>query len=91
VTGGPEPDDVAGVLQRFGFAESVQALTIDEAVAYLHADRFDVVIVPLQDVAPMQLASLDREARRWGSTFVIGTAAKADSDLILRAMRSGVH
>ena len=91
VFGGPEPDDVAAVLQRFGFTESAQASTVDEAIGRLHGDRFDLVIVPLQDLAPLQLASLDREVRQWATTYVIGTAPRADSDLILRAMRSGIH
>jgi pilus assembly protein CpaE len=47
--------------------------------------------VPLQNVEPMELAALEREVRRSESSFIIGTAPQAESDLILRAMRSGVH
>jgi pilus assembly protein CpaE len=45
----------------------------------------------LQTVEPMELAALEREVRRNESSFIIGTAPRAESELILRAMRSGVH
>src|SRR5690606_14323465 len=57
----------------------------------LRAEHFDLLIVPLLDMDAVQLGSIDREARRGRAQFVIGTAPKPDPDLILRAMRSGIH
>jgi pilus assembly protein CpaE len=87
---GPE-DALAAVLQRFGFGEAVPVPDFAAAAARLREESFDLVMVPLQDIDPMELATLERETRRSETTFVIGTAARADSDLILRAMRSGIH
>jgi pilus assembly protein CpaE len=93
VAGAAGPDDVAaGVLQRFGFAPAVAAPDVGAATARLRDELFDLVVVPLQNVEPVELAALEREVRRGGdSSFIIGTAPKADPDLILRAMRAGVH
>lgn len=90
VSGSAGPQDIAnGVLHRFGFAPAESALNIAEATGRLRNENFDLVIIALQGVSTMELATLDRETRRRG-TFVIGTANQSDSDLILRAMRSGV-
>ena len=92
VAGAAGPQDVAnGVLLRFGFAPAVSVLSVAEATNQIRADRFDLVVIPLQAVDQPELAAFEREARRQTNTFVIGTAAQADPDLILRAMRSGVH
>jgi pilus assembly protein CpaE len=92
VAGAAGPDDVAAsVLQRFGFSASVAAPDFESATARLRDETFDLVVVPLQDVEPMELAALEREARRSESAFIIGTAPRADSDLIIWAMRSGVN
>lgn len=79
------------VLGRFGFAEVAFATSISDALARLRNEHFDLLIVPLQDVSPLQLSAIDREIRRLQTTYVIGTAPRPDSDLILRAMRSGIH
>ncbi len=92
VAGAAGPDDVvAGVLQRFGFAPSVSAPDFATATARLQHETFDLVVVPLQDVEPMELAALEREVRRAESSFLIGTAPRAESELIIWAMRSGVN
>jgi pilus assembly protein CpaE len=92
VTGAAGPQDIAnGVLQRFGFAPAVLALSLAEAVARLHGEHFDLLVVSLQGIASTDLTALEREVRRQRTTFVIGTATQADPDLILRAMRSGIH
>src|SRR5919199_533680 len=92
VTGAAGPQDIAnGVLQRFGFAPAEMALSLAEAVARLHSEHFDLLVLSLQGIASTDLASLERELRKQRTTFVIGTAAQADPELILRAMRSGIH
>jgi len=91
VSGAAGPQDVANaVLHRFGFAPAESVMDIGEATARLRAERFDLVFLPLQGLGTIELSTLDRETRRTG-TFVIGTAAQSDSELILRAMRSGVN
>jgi pilus assembly protein CpaE len=64
---------------------------VSEAAARLRDEHFDLLIVPLQDMDAVDLATLEREMRRASATFVIGTAPEANPDLILRAMRSGIH
>lgn len=86
------PDKTAGpVLARFGFSDVVQARDRADTIARMREGQFDVVMISLQDIAPGELVSLEREIRRSPNTSVIGTAPTADSDLILRAMRAGVH
>jgi pilus assembly protein CpaE len=92
VTGAAGPQDVANsVLQRFGFAPAVSALNLTEALVEMRSEQFDLLVVPLQGIAATDLASLERELRRQHTTYVIGTAAHSDPDLILRAMRAGIH
>jgi pilus assembly protein CpaE len=92
IDGAAGPSDVAGeVLTRFGFGASEDAPSIDAALRRLHAEHFDIVIVPLGGVESLQLAALEREIRSGRSSFVIGTAPQADPQLILRAMRAGIQ
>lgn len=92
VAGAAGPQDIANaVLQRFGFAPAQVALSVSEAVGQLRNRRFDLLVIPLQTVQPAELAALDREVRRHGGVFLIGTAAQEDPELILRGMRSGIH
>jgi pilus assembly protein CpaE len=92
VLGSVEPEQVAtDVLARFGFVQTHVAASIQDALDLLRDKHFDLLIVPLQNASVPLLASLDREIRRLQTTFVIGTAPRADPDLILRAMRSGIH
>jgi pilus assembly protein CpaE len=82
---------VASVLQRQGFAPFESVGNCAEAAQSLRAGHFDLVILPLQRISAAELAAVERETRRSGNTFVIGTAPHADPELIVRAMRSGVH
>jgi pilus assembly protein CpaE len=92
VAGSVSPEQVAeNVLTQFGFVQPFAAASIQDALDLLRSRRFDLLIVPLQDASVPALAALDREIRRLQTTFVIGTAPRADSELILRAMRSGIH
>lgn len=92
------PRDVAGgVLLRFGFEPATWVSSFAEAAVRLQAEHFDLLVVPLQGAGEggeggaMELGALEREVRKSQATFVIGTAPQADPDLILRAMRSGIH
>jgi pilus assembly protein CpaE len=81
----------AGVLKRFGFAPPSQAPTVEEALSLLRHDHFDLVVVPLHELAPVQLAELDQLVRRERFSFVIGTAPRSDPELIVRGLRAGIH
>jgi pilus assembly protein CpaE len=83
-------DSAAEVLQRFGFAKLDEAPSLNAATARLRNDHFDLVVVAIDRLSAVEMSLLEREIRR-ESSMLIGTAPKADPDLILRGMRSGVQ
>ena len=83
-------DQAAEVLQRFGFAKLDEAPSLNAATARLRNDHFDLVVVAIDKLSAVEMSLLEREIRR-ESSMLIGTAPKADPDLILRGMRSGVQ
>src|SRR5690606_32040502 len=87
----PIEDAVTGVLQRFDFLAPQTEPTVAAAANRLREEHFDLVLIPLDGTDAVDLAALERETRAAGSTAVIGTAAQSDANLILRALRSGVH
>ena len=92
VAGAAGPETEANtILQRFGFGRAAAVSDLATLLRALRDEHYDLVIVPLQTMGAVELASLEREVARGGSTMVIGTAPQADSQLILQAMRSGVH
>ena len=82
---------VEEVLQRFGFAPSVEVPSLDAALERLHEEPFDLLLVPLTRSSGVEIPTLEREIRQRERTFVIATAPKPDPELILQAMRAGVH
>ena len=93
VAGGAEPEEVVGaVLSRFGYgpAETVQSLG-DVESRLRGGEHFDLIVVPIHADNPVDMHLLEREIRRSGATHVIGTSRQHDSELILRALRAGVH
>jgi pilus assembly protein CpaE len=85
------PEAVNGVLARFGFTRPEQVEDRVAAIAEMRDGHFDLVICPVEGVTPRQLVALEREIRRDTNTSVIATAPSAESDLIVRSMRAGVH
>src|SRR5687767_4712318 len=79
------------VLARFGFVRTIHVPDRDHAFARMQDERFDLVVLPLQDITPGELLALEREIRKASTVSVIGTAPAADTDLIIRAMRAGIH
>jgi pilus assembly protein CpaE len=79
------------VLQRVDFVSPVQVPTVEEAIMQLQREHFDLVMVPLVEIQGAELVMLDRVVRRSASTFIIGTAPEAHPELMLRALRSGIH
>jgi pilus assembly protein CpaE len=87
---GPE-ETFAPVLKRFGFASIARAHDFDEALAIVRSSPIDLVVLPIQDLTPVQLTTIERQMRAERHTVVIGTAPRLDPELILRAMRSGIQ
>lgn len=85
------PESANQVLARFGFQPAQVAPTLALAVPRLRSEHFDLVIVPLDSAGEADLTVLERELPHDGTTSVIGTARRADSDLVLRALRAGMH
>jgi len=85
-------DDLAGeVLARFGFNKIHNCETVAQAIDHLRQSHVDLVVLPLEGVADLQLATLEREIRRERYTAVIGTAPKQEPEMMLRAMRAGIQ
>lgn len=92
VAGAAGPEGEANtVLQRFGFGRAASVSDLATLLRSLRDEHFDLVIVPLQSMGAVELATLEREVVRGGNSMVIGTAPQADPALILQAMRSGVQ
>jgi pilus assembly protein CpaE len=87
--GVPEAASVA--LASAGVPMIVAATRLDQALARVRAEPFDILILSLQDLGQTQLELLAHEIRINPKLAVIGTAPAADPELILRAMRAGVH
>ena len=85
------PEAVTGVLARFGFTRAEQVADVDAAIDQMRDNQFDLIVIPILDITPGQLISLEREIRKDSNVAVIATAPTADSDLIVRAMRAGVQ
>jgi pilus assembly protein CpaE len=78
------------LLHQRGFAGIVSATGVDDALARIQLEHFDLVIVPMAEMHSAHLQLLDRAVQRAQSTFVVGTAETADPDLMLRGFRSGI-
>ncbi len=85
------PEAVAGTLARFGFAKTVDVANRDEAIARMRDGQFDLVVIPVEGITSQELIALEREIRREPTTSVIATAPSPEPDLILRAIRAGIH
>ena len=86
------PDhEATTVLARFNLTGVVRATDVGAAIRRMRDEHFDLVILPLRDIPPHQLLALEREIRKAPNMGLIGTAPTSDPDLILRAMRAGIH
>jgi pilus assembly protein CpaE len=84
-------ETATSVLARFGFGEPSAAIDIGGALAELQHQTYDLLVLPLQDIDALQLAAVERALRGARVSLTIGTAPRAEPDLILRAMRSGIQ
>jgi pilus assembly protein CpaE len=84
-------DAISAVLKRFGYGAPDQEPAVDGALERLASAHYDLVILPVHDLEPARATALERVVRQSPATAFIGTGPKAEPDVILRAMRSGVH
>jgi pilus assembly protein CpaE len=78
-------------LQRYGYTRTLQLDTMAEALRTLEEQHADLLVVPVDSVDEMELAALDRLNRRDRHMGIIATGARADPELMLRAMRAGIQ
>jgi pilus assembly protein CpaE len=86
--GAAEPADE--ILIRAGYAPPERVPTLGRALQRMRERSVDLLVVPLDGPEAADLTLLASEVGRT-STMVIATAARSEPDLILRAMRAGVH
>lgn len=84
-------DTARSVLMRFGFGEPSSSIDTSSALAELQQHHYDLLVLPLQDLDSLQLAAVERAVRGGRVALAIGTAPRAEPELILRAMRSGIQ
>jgi pilus assembly protein CpaE len=84
-------ETATSVLARFGFGEPSPAIDVGGALAELQHQTYDLLVLPLQDMDALQLAAVERALRGGRVSLTIGTAPRAEPELILRAMRSGIQ
>lgn len=82
---------ISGVLKRFGFGAPETAPDLESAIERLNAAHYDLVLLPVHSMAQSGATALERAIRQSPSTSFIGTAPQTDPEIILRAMRAGVH
>jgi pilus assembly protein CpaE len=84
-------EQASEVLTRFGFTQIHRVEDVGAAIEQLRQTHVDLVVVPLDGIADLQLAAFEREIRRERFTAVIGTAPRQEPELMLRAMRAGIQ
>ncbi len=85
------PESVNSVLARFGFVRTSHVSNREEAIAEMRDGHYDLIVIPMDGATPAELVALEREIRKDPNTLVIATAQSAESELIVRSMRAGVH
>ena len=79
------------VLQRYGWQPAETAADIGSALEALHKRHHDLLMIPMEQLDPTQLSSIEMELRREPGTSVIGTGGESDPALILRGLHAGIH
>ena len=92
VAGATGPDAALdAVLAPFHFGPADVVTTLDEALAHLHQAHYDLCFLPMEAVDGEHGAAIEAAMHADPAMLVIGTAASADPDLILRGLRTGTH
>jgi pilus assembly protein CpaE len=84
-------ETAASVLTRFAFGEPSVSADVSAALTELQHQTYDLLVLPLQELDALQLAAVERALRGGRVALTIGTAPRAEPELILRAMRSGIQ
>ena len=82
---------ITAVLKRFGYGGPDLEPAFEGAIERLGTAHYDLVLLPVGELEQVQVTVLERLVRQSPSTSFIGTGTRAEPELILRAMRSGVH
>lgn len=86
-----QPVEIANeVLAKFGFKKPESVATLAAAVTRLRNEPFDLVILSLENMGLVETTLIERDIRQT-SSLIIGTARDANPDLILSALRAGIH
>lgn len=78
-------------LQRYGYSRITRAASVVDVLRILEEQHVDLLLVPIDTIDELQLAALDRANRRERQMGVIATGARAEPELMLRAMRAGIQ
>lgn len=84
-------ENIDATLGRFGFDKLERVGEVTAALDSLGQRHLDLVFIPIDALDETLLARLDRAARRERHTAIIGTAPRADPELMLKAMRAGIQ
>lgn len=84
-------DRLGEVLARFGFGPPEAVPVLAQVGERLRGAHYELLVVPIAGQTPADFTLLERDIRLTPRTAVIGTAPEANSELILRALRAGVH
>ncbi|GMV11321.1 MAG: hypothetical protein AMXMBFR55_30550 [Gemmatimonadota bacterium] len=84
-------ENLDATLARFGFDKLDRVGDVSAALDALGQRHLDLVFIPIDELDESLLARLDRAARRERHTAIIGTAPRAEPELMLKAMRAGIQ
>lgn len=84
-------ESIDATLGRFGFDALERMDDLSSALDSLGQRHLDLVFVAIDELDEALLARLDRAARRERHTTIIGTAPRAEPELMLKAMRAGIQ
>jgi pilus assembly protein CpaE len=81
----------AAALSGFGVESVAHAPDVTAGLQLISLGHIDVVFVAVDGLSDAALAQLDRGVRLASRTEVIGTAERAEPEVMLRAMRAGIQ
>jgi pilus assembly protein CpaE len=79
------------ILQRYGYTRITRLASVEEALESMAQQHIDLLLVGIEEVDDLQLAAVERAARRERHMGVIATGPRSDPELMLRAMRAGIQ
>lgn len=92
VAGATGPDAALdGVLAPLNFGPADVATSLDDAIDHLRQTHYDLCFLPMEAMDGASASAVEAAMQADPAMLVIGTAASADPDLILRGLRTGAH